>query len=330
MMFQHGVQVERDRLGASGTEFVRLCAGCHDPVTTRAGDGVARGVTCLGCHDVTRQIRAGGNGDLEATAHDWSADHRAWALASLDKLRQPEFCGGCHQQFVPGTALVAISTLDEFHGSPYAGSARCVDCHMVRDANGVADHHFPGGNVYLSTHYKDDALYREQMQRLTGVLALEPKSVAGGVLVTVRNLGVGHGFPTGVTDLREAWVELQAMDGMDASAHVLAHIGGPGTDGQLSPSAARLGIDIAKADGTVLYEHELTEATRLPFDVRVPSGEAQALFIPLPASLPAGTVKLDAVLYLRNVRSTYYRAATGDPSGVAPSVPVARTSVPQP
>jgi DNA-binding beta-propeller fold protein YncE len=330
VMFQHGLQVERDRVGAAGTEFVRLCAGCHDPVTTRAGDGVPRGVTCLGCHDVTREIRAGGNGDLEATAHDWGVDHKTWGLASLDKLRQPEFCGGCHQQFVPGTALVAISTLDEFHASPYAGASRCVDCHMAKDANGFADHHFPGGNVYLSTHFNDADLSREQMQRLSGALTIDAKAVSGGVLVTVHNGGVGHGFPTGVTDLREAWVELQAMDGMDANAQVLAHIGGPGPDGVLAPTAARLGIDIAKADGTILYEHELTEATRFPFDLRVPSGEAQALFVPLPATLPAGTVRLDAVLYLRNVRTTYYRAATGDANGVAPTVPMARTSVPLP
>jgi hypothetical protein len=140
--------------------FTRLCVGCHDTVSTRSGDvslKAKRGVTCLGCHDVDRQIRAGGNGDLEATPHDWSQDHKAWALASLEKLRQPEFCGGCHMQFVPGTGLVAIGTLDEYHASTYAPATRCVDCHM-RKSNGVADHRFPGGNVYMGQLFGDDTL----------------------------------------------------------------------------------------------------------------------------------------------------------------------------
>jgi hypothetical protein len=336
-MFLHGVDVERGLLGSPvGAQFTRLCAGCHDPVNARAGDSSLQagrsatsnsqhhhGVTCLGCHDVDRQIRAGGNGDLEASAHDWTGDHKAWALASLDKLRQPEFCGGCHQQFVPGTGLVTIGTFDEYHASPYAGTTRCIDCHM-KDEHGAVDHHFPGGNVYLSAHFHDQVLQDEQTKKLSGALSLDARTVSGGVLVTVHNIGVGHHFPTGVTDLREAWVELQATSA-DARAAVPPSIGGPGPDGLLAPGAARLGTDIAASDGTILYGHELSDATRLAFDVRVPAGQAQALFVPLPsAPLPTGTLPLDAVLYYRNVRTAFYRAASGDASGAAQAIEVAR------
>ena len=341
-MFLHGVDVERGLFSAAvGPEFTRLCAGCHDPVNARAGDlslqaGRAAasdpqhhdGVTCLGCHDVDRQIRAGGNGDLEATAHDWTTDHKAWALASLDELRQPEFCGGCHQQFVPGTGLIAIGTLDEYHASPYVGTSVCVDCHMPKSPSGIADHHFPGGNIYVSTHFRDQTLQQEQTNVLNKALSLDAQSVAGGVLVTVHNQGIGHGFPTGVTDLREAWVELQPMAADAGGIGALAPIGGPGADGLLAPGAARLGIDIAAADGTILYGHELSEATRVPFDIRVPAGEAQALFVALPPGFPVGAVPLDAVLYFRNVRTTFYRAASGDANGTAPAVEVARAPVP--
>jgi hypothetical protein len=341
-MFLHGVDVERGLYVAPvGEEYTRLCAGCHDPVNARAGDlslqagrnGSAdpqhhHGVTCLGCHDVDRVIRAGGNGDIESTAHDWATDHKAWALASLDKLRQPEFCGGCHQQFVPGTGLVAIGTLDEYHASQYAGTTRCIDCHMPKNGGGIADHHFPGGNIYVSTHFDDGTLQQEQIRELNDVLSLDAKSVVGGVLVTVHNHAIGHGFPTGVTDLREAWVELQPMSATgDGGPAALAHIGGPGADGVVAAGAARLGIDIAKPDGTVLYGHELSEATRIPFDVRVPAGEAQALFVPLPSALPPGTASLDAVLYFRNVRTTYFRAATASANDSAPAVELARVRV---
>jgi hypothetical protein len=313
---------------SKGGQYPRLCAGCHDPVSARTGDvtfQAKRGVTCLGCHEVDREIRAGGNGDIAARAYDWTQNHKVAALASLDRLRQPEFCGGCHQQFIPGTGLVALSTLDEYHASPFAGTTRCVDCHAPRDANGVADHHFPGGNVYLGKMFGDDALVAAQMHNLQGAFVLEATRAGGGAWVTVHNRGAAHGFPTGVTDIREPWVEVQAKD---ARGNVLARIGGPGADGLLPPGAARLGIDIAKPDGTILYKHELSQTTRIPFDVRVPSGESQALFVPLPAQPPAGTTTLDAVLYYRNVRTTYYRDATGDPTAATPDVELARTQVP--
>ena len=328
-MVLFGVGIEQRLLGG---QYSRLCAGCHDPVSARTGDvafAAKRGVTCLGCHDVDREIRAGGNGDLQAASHDWTTDHKARALASLDKLRQPEFCGGCHQQFVPGTGLVAIGTLDEYHASQYAGGRRCIDCHMPKE-NGVADHHFPGGNVYLGQMFGDDALVKSQTANLSQAVSLQAQRVSGGVLVTVSNIGAGHGFPTGVTDIREPWVELQAKKA-DGS---VVHIGGPNSDKDLlPPGAARLGIDIAKPDGTILYEHELSEASRIAFDVRVPAGEAQALFVALPPTVTAD-MPLDAVLLYRNVRTTYYRAAAaaeadaGDPSGAAPTVEVARTQVP--
>jgi DNA-binding beta-propeller fold protein YncE len=332
-MVLYGVGVEMGLIGEQGS---RVCAGCHDPVSARVGDvafQARRGVTCLGCHDVDREIRAGGNGDLQATAYDWTIEHKARGIASLDKLRQPEFCGGCHEQFVPGTGLAVIGTLDEYHASPYVGSTRCLECHMAKDAKGVADHRFPGGNVFLGERFGDAALVQAQKASLSLAVSLQARRVSGGVMVTVRNRGAAHGFPTGVTDIREPWVEVQAKD---ASGNVLAHLGGPSTDKDLLPDgAARMGTDIAGPAGAVLLRHELTEATRIPFDVRVPAAEAQALFVALPATLPPGTASLDAVLNYRNVRTTYFRAAAaggdaGDPNGAAPTIEVARAPVPPP
>jgi hypothetical protein len=96
----------------------------------------------------------------------------------------------------------------------------------------------------------------------------------------------------------------------------------------LPPTAARLGIDIAQADGTVLYEHQLSQATRIPFDVRVPPKGSVVVSVAAPSSLPSGATELDAVLLYHNVRTTYYRAATGDGSGSSPAIEMARVKVP--
>jgi hypothetical protein len=52
------------------------------------------------------------------------------------------------------------------------------------------------------------------------------------------------------------------------------------------------------------------------------------LTVNAPASLPAGATRLDAVLYYRSVRTSYYRLATGDPQAIPPELEIAREKVP--
>jgi len=180
--------------------------------------------------------------------------------------------------------------------------------------------------VYLAQDViKDPTLLTLQTAHLKATLAVTPLHVAGGVMVTLRNVGAGHSFPTGVTDIKQAWVQIEAVD---ASGNVVATYGGLDDDGLLPAGAARLGIDIAQPDGTVLLRHELTETTRIPYDVRVPPGEAQALFVPVPDTLPPPAVQLDAVVVFGVVRTTYYRDAVGDPTAAGPSIEIARAKVP--
>jgi hypothetical protein len=146
------------------------------------------------------------------------------------------------------------------------------------------------------------------------------------VHVLVLNVGAGHAFPTGVTDIREPWVEVQALDG---SQNLLATYGGPDSTGLVPLTAPRFGMDIAAADGTILYQHELTQATRIPFERLLPAQTSVEIVVPVPLALPPTATELDAVLKYRNVRTQYYRAATGDATGHAPDVEVVRVAVGQ-
>jgi hypothetical protein len=263
------------------------------------------------------------------TSEDWTTDHAARASASLVTLRKPEFCAGCHEQFVPGNGLQSITTYNEWAAGPSANSAApatCVSCHMPT-IGGAADHSVPGGNVYLSTLYGDTALTRAQTGNLQSVMKLTPVLNAdGSVTVTLKNRGSGHAFPTGVTDVVEAWVELQAVD---ATGKVLAHYGGPdpGT-GLLPPAAARLGTDIADSQGNQLSRHELSQAVSVPFDRRVPPGGEIVVSVAPEAPLPAGATQLDAVLLYHNVRTSYYQRAMGTTTGSVSAVEMARVKVP--
>jgi hypothetical protein len=51
------------------------------------------------------------------------------------------------------------------------------------------------------------------------------------------------------------------------------------------------------------------------------------LTLTAPATLPSPAVTLFAVLYYRNVRTPFFRAATGDASATAPDVEVASVAV---
>jgi hypothetical protein len=188
------------------------------------------------------------------------------------------------------------------------------------------DHRFVGGNVYLATKYGETAMVTAETQNLATAFTLEAaKQSDGSVNVTIHNVGSGHEFPTGVTDIREPWVELQAVD---SSGNVLATYGGPDANGVLPSTAARLGIDIASADGGVLLEHQISLATSIPFDQRVPPKGSLTLSVTPASTLPTGTASLDAVLLYHNLRTTYYQAATGDSTASAPAVEIARLAVP--
>lgn len=324
-MVLYGMKVEQQ---LRGPQYSRQCAGCHDPVSLRLGDGSlssGRGITCLGCHDVTRLIRAGGNSDMEAASHDWTQAHAKRAGASLAYLKSPDFCAVCHQQFVPGDGIVAIDTLHEWQTSSFAAEGKaCVDCHVPDTGDGYThDHAMPGGNVYVAQQFGEPDFAKKVQAKLASAVSLSATYGGDGVHVVVMNVGSGHAFPTGVTDIREPWVEVQALD---AKNNVLGRWGGPDSTGLIPASAARLGMDIAGADGSILYRHELTDATSIPFQRLVPARSSMEVLVPIPSQMPGGTTVVQAVLYYRNVRTQYYRLANGTSTGSAPDVEV--TSVP--
>ncbi len=325
-MVRYGSTVEQQLVG---TQYSRQCAGCHDPVSVRLGDtslASGRGITCLGCHDVTRLLRAGGNGDMEAVSHDWTTDHIQRAADSLAYLKTVDFCAVCHQQFVPGNGISGIATLTEWKASPFAPGTSCVDCHVTEVSPGVHDHSMPGGNVYVAQQFGETAFAQTVAAKLASAVTLQAFAALDGVHAVVLNTGAGHAFPTGVTDIREPWVEVHAID---TQGKVIQSYGSPDTTGLLPLATARFGMDIAGADGGLLYRHELTEATSIPFQRVVPAGQSVEVVIPTPTSLPAGAMGYEAVLYYHNVRTPYYRDATGDAGSSAPAVEVARVGVSQ-
>jgi DNA-binding beta-propeller fold protein YncE len=314
-----------------GDTSIRHCFGCHDPNGLRLGNPSltkGQGVTCTSCHDVRSLIQAGGNADVRSKPRDWSQDHKEAASAQLPLLRTPEFCAGCHQSFVPGNGLLFIDTLSEWKASPYPSKGIvCQTCHLPKLDDGAHDHSFPGGNVTLATIFSDDAMRTALETNLKSAAGITAKKDASGVVtVTVQASGVGHLLPTGVADVRELWIEVVGLDGSGAA---LARVGAPASDtGLIDDSGPRLGLDLADVDGKILRLHELGLAVAIPFDRRAAPVQKTPLTIDASSVISAsGVVTVQAELHYRNVRPPFYRAATGDATGLPPDVVIAQTNV---
>ncbi len=305
-MVSYCARLEGSQVGGA---FPRLCEGCHTPKQVGSGalaKSIGDGVTCRGCHDTTALTHAGGNADIvSGSVIDWTQDHKAAGIASLALLRQPEFCAGCHQQFVPGVGVTGIDTYGEYARSPYVGKATCADCHMHK-TDGIADHAALGGNVYLATNDKTALAVLDA--RLKGTVTLTATRGADGAIhVVAKNVTAAHSFPTGVADVKETWVEVQAVD---AQHNVIARYGSP-LSGALTSVPGRLGLDFNDDDGLALQFHELSRARSIRFDRRIPAQGSLDLLLTAPSALPTGATQLDAVLYYRNIKVPYAAAAGG-------------------
>lgn len=173
-----------------------------------------------------------------------AAPNRLHTDEDREFFTKSEFCASCHTVIHPGNGLAIESTYDEWKQSVYAeNSIQCQDCHMasVEDAVKVAaslkpvvrkgqsavegpqrtihPHLFVGGNADADrlAEGPEHAKMAEARLRSAAELKLQlPEHVKSGatfpVEVAVQNVAAGHNIPTGVTELRQVWIELRVLD----------------------------------------------------------------------------------------------------------------------
>lgn len=291
-----------------------FCNACHSPIAVMAGEldgldqsGVSavglEGVTCDFCHQVSGTSEPLGNTSAEVTGDgiklaqlkDPQAPHPA-AYSAFHETA--EFCGTCHNVDHPGNGMHLEATYTEWKNSPYAAEGIvCQDCHMtpgpgVTKPNpgkaagpGPEREHiytmtFAGGNVGLG--YADLA---EERLQAAATLDLEvPEVVAGGevrVTTTITNVGAGHYLPTGLTEVRQMWLEVVATDE-----------GG----GELLRTRRDFVSVLKNAEGE--FPVELWDAVDFESDDRIPPKESTSNEYAFP--MADGPVTVTATLYYRS------------------------------
>jgi Flp pilus assembly protein TadD len=306
------------------------------------------------------------------------APHRA-ALAGREKdTAGGRTCVPCHRLSVslPQNRYKFLrydDTWSEWQKSPWSGESihgfhtvvrprDCADCHFPptagRDASGMAHDHTCPRAAPNPLRVEVFALRRkpltpEGLEQVDAPLAARQAVVASGesvaVDVLVENHGIGHAFPTGAPDLREAWIEFTVSDAqgriLAESGREEAETGGRGDGGTRgwggNPKSKIQNPKFPIPDyphryGLIALDREGRETAQGNFQVMVTpiyrrvlgagEGDVARYRFRVPR-ITGGVLRLAARLRYRPIRPAFARYAFGDEKAAGPAVTLAAHSV---
>ena len=171
----------------------------------------------------------------------------------LELHTQSEFCGICHEVIHPVNGLVIDDTYSTWKNSPYAQEGTsCQDCHMSPGITGfeanpgragsgapkrehISLHSIVGGNAFITGMMgagKEKELAIERLQNAATLEIEFPETASAGeevkVVVSIKNTGAGHNIPTGVSEIRQIWLELDVSDSNDKEIYITGELDASG------------------------------------------------------------------------------------------------------
>ena len=305
--------------GVPAAEADDYCTGCHAPAAFMSGtEAIAaaattpamNGVTCAFCHQVTGIAAAepssvgnlslafpstGPDGVRRAQLENPKALHEAAYEPAFDTA---EFCGSCHNVDHPANGLHLETTYTEWSKSPYAEQGvRCQNCHMASEVGAQTPYTgkiasgperdnlysmtFIGANVAQGNPELNTALLKSAATvSIEAPLVVAPGD-SGKVQVTVSNVGAGHAIPTGVSEIRQMWLEVYAESASGSRTEL---------------GRTYYGATIRDADGTE-GGWDFWNAVEIAADNRIPAGESVTESIAV--TMPAGAESQRIVAVLR-------------------------------
>jgi hypothetical protein len=255
---------QRETNGSLGT----FCVQCHAPVAVRDGltkDGLnlaqlpaaEKNVTCFFCHSIDSVGQSHVNADvhiaddlvMRGELKDPVANTvHASAYSPLhddEQLASAQACGSCHDILSPKGAHIE-RTFQEWQGSIFSAGTTCTangNCHMPSTStmvpialNGPArtfhPHDFPAVDIAFDPNFPAPADPQAKIESvlstaLQGALCV---NALGGVRVFLDAAGVAHYWPSGASQDRRAWAEVDAFNGSGPAFYQSGTIA-PGTPG---------------------------------------------------------------------------------------------------
>lgn len=344
----------------------------NPPTGERLGPIALKGVFCDFCHTVTPKgignaafettfsaTKRGPFDNAVSPAHDTRTDVR---------YTRSEFCGMCHNVTHPISGRPIERTYEEWRESPYntgdpATATQCQDCHMRQTpgnaGTGATDrkdnpgkaavtgperphvwtHYFVGGNALYPDRpnaQRRRAMVEERLRNAAKIEILPEEAPAAGGLaafrVRVHNTGAGHKLPTGLSEVREMWLDVTVTDG---AGKVLLRSGEVGEGGGIDPTAAifktflgigKTNVKLACCFFAIGERNRILSAERITRDRRIlPKGydeEKYAFRVPEGAAFP---IRVDARLNYRSMSQAFADIFYPDGSVTVPVIRMAES-----
>lgn len=321
---------------ATGGKIGPFCEKCHGPIAEMTGESgknaaemspaAAQSIGCMFCHQVVGNSEPLGNVsqllDPDTTRRAQLENPQAPHPAAFSALHMSsEICGGCHNVNHPINGMHLESTYREWAESPQGkAGTQCQDCHMsekpgkIGPSTGQAA---PGAperpNIYQMTFAGAQVALgnpERATQLLQSAAKMEmdaPKVVKPGeeasVTVKITNSGAGHYLPTGLTEIREMWLDVSVVDAAGKATSLGEH---------------RFGTVLKDAAGK--YPAELWDAVAVQSDDRIPPMQSvsHSYKIVLPSGADAGTLKAQ-LLYRSAPEELAAKAGVKNPTTVMAS-----------
>ncbi len=305
---------------------VRLCAGCHAPVALMTGEvglynresiSSKQGVSCLFCHTVESvhsgnggyvsnpaRVRAYRGGDYLSEEGIESAAHLVMASPAVHKedMMRPlysdsAFCLSCHNFELNGVKLQA--TYDEWYESSYADEGiTCQNCHFtpkagvtIPDKGHLVEHYPARPHIYRHTLGGGSTVVapRNNLEDLKEAVELAANISDLLLTVTIYNRKAGHHLPTGVSDLRQMWLEIIAYDNSNNPVFTSGIID---KAGYLPENTVRFHQVLGDSNGNPLTRHDIWRVAQVLEDNRIPANGEYNITYTLPESAETVTVRL--------------------------------------
>lgn len=257
--------------------------------------------------------------------------------------RSAEFCAICHVVDHPVNGIHLEMTYQEYLESGYPEEGViCHDCHMNRnlgdeprrlpgaasilgpERDHVADHYFVGPNIVFADEPGAEDLKELSLKllRKAATLDITGATYEGGrisVDIDVTNKGAGHSIPSGITELRQVWLEVIVTDG-DGDA--VMHAGALDAAGEIKPDTVVYTTIVKDAEGNATTKFWLTEEKAS--DYRIPARATLSETVSAAAQLGPGEYTVTANLLYRSV-SPFGLGEVGMPEGevIVPVIPMA-------
>ena len=295
--------------------------------------------------DAGYEVAPGGGEDDPSTMlgprKDASSDFHPTKYSELHT--KSEFCALCHNVSHSANNLPIEQTYNEWKNSPYntgdpATTVNCQDCHMRQrpgipstgkterpDNPGLAcdsgperkhiwTHYFVGGNSVVTKLLGSDLHAKMAEERLKNAADLEliksgpfKKEILSHIQIKVINSGAGHYLPTGLTEVRQMWLDLTVTD---AKGKVLLRSGHLDKDGNIDKKAVVFHTILGNEKGEPVINVAL--ADRILYDHRVPPKgfqiENYSFYIPDSAASP---LKIKATLKYRGASQALVNTLLG-------------------